>query len=152
MQTLLPVTDNCLSWISGRERMTAEMISWSISIKIMWPSWDLDLWPLDLQSDVLWTAIENSWPETLRTPSLIFIQRSIVYLFCDLLLWRFVTFNRRFKFRCQVIIYFDWLSLFPRTFTGLRLGTFAACGGTWNSTRCFCGQSVTNQNCHHRSR
>ena len=26
---LLPETDNCLSWISGRERMTVENISWS---------------------------------------------------------------------------------------------------------------------------
>ena len=28
-----PDTDNCPSWISGRERMTAENISWSISTK-----------------------------------------------------------------------------------------------------------------------
>ena len=30
---LSPETDNCLSWISGRERMTVENISWSISTK-----------------------------------------------------------------------------------------------------------------------
>ena len=30
---LLPETDNCPSWISGRERMTVENISWSISTK-----------------------------------------------------------------------------------------------------------------------
>ena len=39
----LPVTDNYLSWISGRGRMTAEM-RWSISVKVMWPAgtqaWD----------------------------------------------------------------------------------------------------------------
>ena len=30
---LSPETDNCPSWISGRERMTIENISWSISTK-----------------------------------------------------------------------------------------------------------------------
>ena len=30
---LSPETDNCPSWISGRERMTTENISWSISTK-----------------------------------------------------------------------------------------------------------------------
>ena len=30
---LSPETDNCPSWISGRERMTVENISWSISTK-----------------------------------------------------------------------------------------------------------------------
>ena len=33
MQILSPETDNCPSWISGRERMTIENISWSISAK-----------------------------------------------------------------------------------------------------------------------
>ena len=33
MHTLSPETDNCPSWISGRERMTVENISWSISTK-----------------------------------------------------------------------------------------------------------------------
>ena len=31
MHILSPETDNCPSWISGRERMTVENISWSIS-------------------------------------------------------------------------------------------------------------------------
>ena len=30
---LLPETNNCPSWISGRERMTIENISWSVSTK-----------------------------------------------------------------------------------------------------------------------
>ena len=30
---LSPVTDNCPSWISGRERMAIEIISWPISMK-----------------------------------------------------------------------------------------------------------------------
>ena len=33
MHILSPETDNCLSWISGRERMAVENISWSISTK-----------------------------------------------------------------------------------------------------------------------
>ena len=32
---LSPETDNCPSWISGRERMTVENISWSISTLLM---------------------------------------------------------------------------------------------------------------------
>ena len=33
VHTLSPVTDNCPSWISGRGRLTEEMISWSTSAK-----------------------------------------------------------------------------------------------------------------------
>ena len=33
MHILSPETDNCPSWISGRERITVENISWSISTK-----------------------------------------------------------------------------------------------------------------------
>ena len=33
VQILSPETDNCPSWISGKERMTIENISWSISTK-----------------------------------------------------------------------------------------------------------------------
>ena len=33
MHILSPETDNCPSWISGRERMTVENISWSIPTK-----------------------------------------------------------------------------------------------------------------------
>ena len=33
MHILSPETDNCPSWINGRERMTVENISWSISTK-----------------------------------------------------------------------------------------------------------------------
>ena len=33
LHILLPETDNCPSWISGRERMTVENISWSVSTK-----------------------------------------------------------------------------------------------------------------------
>ena len=49
---LLPETDNCPSWISGRVRMTVENISWSISTKEWcWPRRGLNLRPPGLQSD-----------------------------------------------------------------------------------------------------
>ena len=49
---LSPETDNCPSWISGRERMTVENISWSISTKeCCRPRRGLNLRPPGLQSD-----------------------------------------------------------------------------------------------------
>ena len=42
---LSPITDNYPSWIRVRERVTIDMISWSISTKVMWPRWDLNLQP-----------------------------------------------------------------------------------------------------------
>ena len=36
MHILLPLIDNCPTWISGREIMTLEIISWPISTKGMW--------------------------------------------------------------------------------------------------------------------
>ena len=47
-----PETDNCPSWISGRERMTVENISWSISTKeCCRPRQGLNPRPPGLQSD-----------------------------------------------------------------------------------------------------
>ena len=52
MHILSPETDNCPSWISGRERMTVENISWSISTKeCCRPQQGLNPWPPGLQSD-----------------------------------------------------------------------------------------------------
>ena len=52
MHILSPETDNCPSWISGRERMTVENISWSISTKeCCWPRRGLNPRPPGLQSD-----------------------------------------------------------------------------------------------------
>ena len=49
---LSPETDNCPSWISGRERMTLENISWSISTKeCCRPWWGSNPRPSGLQSD-----------------------------------------------------------------------------------------------------
>ena len=42
-QYFVPVTDNCPSWISGSGRLPTELISWSISTKLMLPSWDSNL-------------------------------------------------------------------------------------------------------------
>ena len=50
--SLSPETDNCPSWISGRERMTVENISWSTSTKeCCRPRWGLNLRPPGLQLD-----------------------------------------------------------------------------------------------------
>ena len=52
MHILSPETDNCPSWISGRERMTIENISWSISMKeCCRPRQGLNPRPPGLQSD-----------------------------------------------------------------------------------------------------
>ena len=52
MHVLSPETDNCPSWISGRERMTVENISWSISTKeCCRPRRGLNPRPPRLQSD-----------------------------------------------------------------------------------------------------
>ena len=51
MHILSPKTDNCPSWISGRERMTVENISWSISTKECCRPWQgLNPRPPGLQS------------------------------------------------------------------------------------------------------
>ena len=52
MHILSPETDNCPSWISGRERMTVESISWSFSTKeCCRPRRGLNPRPPGLQSD-----------------------------------------------------------------------------------------------------
>ena len=52
LHILSPETDNCRSWISGRERMTVENISWSISMKeCCRPRRGLNPRPPGLQSD-----------------------------------------------------------------------------------------------------
>ena len=52
MHILSPETDNCPSWISGRERMTVENVSWSISTKECYrPRRGLNPRPSGLQSD-----------------------------------------------------------------------------------------------------
>ena len=62
---LWPVTDNCNSWISRNGRMTIETILWSISRKVMRPSWDsnwhpraskLNLFTCPLGNGTNWTS------------------------------------------------------------------------------------------------
>ena len=63
MHILSPETDNCPSWISRRERMTVENISWSISMQeCCRPRRGLNPRPPGLQSDGAsnW-AIEAGW-------------------------------------------------------------------------------------------
>ena len=62
---LLPVTHNCPSWISGRGRITIEIISWSIFKKVMSPGCGSNTWTLDLQSGML--------PTVLRSPALFLV-------------------------------------------------------------------------------
>ena len=71
MHTLSPETDNCPSWISGRERMTVEYISWSISMKeCCRPRRGLNLRPPGLQLDGAsnW-ATEAGWPFSFYAPN-----------------------------------------------------------------------------------
>ena len=83
MHIFSPETDNCPSWISGRERMTVENISWSISTKeCCRPRRGLNPRPPGLQSDGTskWateagtvqstmSSVSNEIPKTLRIRS-----------------------------------------------------------------------------------
>ena len=72
LSPLLPETHNCPSWISGRERMTVENISWSISTKECCQPregrgvrWCLTLQPPGLQSDSAYNwATKAGYPQT----------------------------------------------------------------------------------------
>ena len=64
MHILSPETDNCPSWISGRERMTVENISWSVSTKeCCRPRRGLNPRPPGLQSDGAsnWATEAGQW-------------------------------------------------------------------------------------------
>ena len=68
---LSPETDNCPSWISGRERMTVENISWSISTKeCCRPRRGSNPRPPGLQSDA---HVYHSWTITSTFDYLILI-------------------------------------------------------------------------------
>ena len=60
MPVLSPVTDNCPCWISRRVGMTTEMISLSISTKVMRPSRNWNLPPLNLAKQELELATPES--------------------------------------------------------------------------------------------
>ena len=48
---LSPVTDNCPSWISGRERMAVEIISWPFFTKECCRAWRSNMQPSAYQAD-----------------------------------------------------------------------------------------------------
>ena len=88
--------------------MTVEKISQSISTKVVWPCWDSNLQSLDLQSDVLLTAMEPG-------PQPILIEFAIIHLFSKtedfqtihdfsehFLLNHFVFWNRFDVFHCEL--------------------------------------------------
>ena len=54
---LSPVTDNCPTWISGRERMATEMVSWPISTKECCRIGGSNPQPPDDQSDMHLTEL-----------------------------------------------------------------------------------------------
>ena len=57
---LLPVTDDFTNQISGRKRMTVEIISGPISTEVIWRGWCLNLRPLE------WRGIANLLHTQLR--------------------------------------------------------------------------------------
>ena len=82
---LSPETDNCPSWISGRERMTVKNISWSISTKECCRPWrGLNPRPPGLQSDAHPTEPASEKVSTLKGKKLLprgtnnsFLRRSL---------------------------------------------------------------------------
>ena len=68
---LSPVTDNCPSWISRRERMTVEKISWSVSTKEWCQPGASNTQPSDYQLDAHLTELlglaygicKTNWPQ-----------------------------------------------------------------------------------------
>ena len=102
MHILSPETDNCPSWISGRERMTVVNISWSISMKeCCWPRRGLNPRPPGLQSDAhptepprpahvwwmhkhhsygLWVSMTQSWSDFTLTFTFVFLLEVITWL------------------------------------------------------------------------
>ena len=91
---LSPETDNCPSWISGRERMTVENISWSISTKkCCQPRRGLNPRPPGLQSD----GASNWATEGCRL--IWFFDVKVYFLmFC-------LKYQQHFK---QFILWWDW--------------------------------------------
>ena len=95
---LSPETDNCPSWISGRERMTVENISWSISTKECCRPWrGLNPRPLGLQSDGA-----SNWATEADEPWLnMFCEFIVIYLlicFYSGIIWMYNSNGVNFSF------------------------------------------------------
>ena len=89
MHILSTETDNCPSWISGRERMTVENISWSISTKeCCRPRMDMGerVWIFTVDWLLLKTSLRVH-ASCLRTSLLHFIVKAIKDDLIDCLIW-----------------------------------------------------------------
>ena len=91
MHILSPETDNCPSWISGKERMTVENISWSISTKeCCRPRRGLNPRPPGLQSDGAsnWATEAGNNPQwsTHISFSVVLSEAAFLFLFINLVL------------------------------------------------------------------
>ena len=58
---LSPVTDNCLTWISRRERMAVEMITWPFSIKKCCRTGGSNPKNVAGPEDPTWDLLNTSW-------------------------------------------------------------------------------------------
>ena len=98
MHILSPETDNCPSWISGRERMTVENISWSISTKeCCRPRRGLNPRPPGLQSDGAsnWATEDGLWK---TDPFIYFIVwNDDLFIYCSLI---FIPIHIESTLRC----------------------------------------------------
>ena len=99
MHILLQVTDNFPSWISGRERMTAEKISWSISTKECCRTGAANSRPSDHQS--------SAHPTELPSPAklCLFVLCLHTLFFGPLLQWFLFHFKDFLKILYAVIVF-----------------------------------------------
>ena len=87
MHILSPETDNCPSWISWRERMAIENISWSISTKeCCWPQRGLNPRPPGLPCLMLPAALplRQQTDYLLMGPSMKIFHKCIKSKFCQI--------------------------------------------------------------------
>ena len=142
MHILLPETDNCPSWISGRERITIETISWSISTKeCCRPRRELNPRPPGLQSDGAsnWATEAGSFQckECLVSIYCYHFYSNDDSAFCYI--WSFVYTVCRCPF--HVTLGMNKLIFFWRGVCVWRVG--GGLGGSWNLT----AQSTSLRSC-----
>ena len=111
---LYPETDNCLSWISRRDRMTVENISWSNLQERMLQTWrGLNLQPPDHQCDTfpteLWRQVRSLTMSDLSIHSSISVwihsaQPSLWHTYLNALgkhYWENITGETKGNFSCR---------------------------------------------------
>ena len=69
MHILLPVTDTCSSWISGRGRMAIEMFSWPSLHERMCRTWGSNSGPLACQVNLLPIELPRPVSDLLSSPA-----------------------------------------------------------------------------------